>query len=154
MVAQNPAACHTLTIMKLLSCKCAEKWSDVAPLVLRLAVGAVFIVHGYSKVVDVAAFEGMLASISVPLPAFFAWVVTLVELLGGAALILGLLTHWAAKLIAIDMLVAILLIHWKNGFMVSGGGAEFALVLFAAAVALTITGAGKWSVDQMWHKKS
>ncbi|MEK7532692.1 MAG: DoxX family protein, partial [Patescibacteria group bacterium] len=85
--------------MKLLSCKCAEKWSDVAPLVLRLAVGAVFIVHGYSKVVDVAAFEGMLTSLNVPLPGFFAWVVTLVELLGGIGLVLGFLTHWAAKLL-------------------------------------------------------
>ena len=138
--------------MKLLSCKCFEKWADVAPLVLRLAVGAVFIVHGYLKVVDVAAFGGMLTSLSVPLPAFFAWVVTIVELGGGVLLVLGLLTHWASKLLAIDMFVAMLLVHAKNGFLMSNNGIEFTLVLFAAAVALMITGAGKWSVNQMWRK--
>lgn len=137
--------------MNLLKCKCSEKWHDVAPLVLRIAVGLVFAMHGYQKLSG-GGFGGMLASLGVPAAGFFGALVTWVELLGGIALILGLLTHWSAKLLAIDMLVAFFLVHVSNGFWLSNGGYEFVIVLFAAAVSLLITGPGKWSLDEKWMK--
>ena len=85
---------------------------------------------------------------------FFAWVVAILEVVGGLFLIFGFLTHWSAKLLALEMLVAILLVHVSNGFFVNGGGMEFALVLFATCVALMITGAGPWSIDEGMKKKS
>jgi len=68
-----------------------------------------------------------LEGVGVPLPLFFSVVVTLVEFLGGAALILGLFTRLAAVLLAIDMLVAILTVHLPNGFFASSNGTSFPL---------------------------
>lgn len=86
--------------------------------VLRVVVGIVFLTHGLQKVLQfgVGGFAENLEGMRVPLPLFFAVVVTLVELLGGVVLILGLFTRVAAVLIAIDMLVAILMVHLPNGF--------------------------------------
>ena len=78
---------------------------------------------------------------------------TLVEFIGGAALVLGLLTRWAAALNAFDMLVAILLVHMKNGFFDQNHGVEFPLTLLAACVALTMLGPGSLSVDGALAKR-
>lgn len=120
---------------------------DFAPLFLRVVVGVIFLYHGYGKwQMGVDGFSGFLLDLEVPLPMVFAWVVVLVEVFGGLALILGIWTHWAAKLLAIDMLVAILLVHRSNGFMVSDGGYEFVLLLLATTVYLMVYGPGKWTV--------
>lgn len=134
--------------MHLLKCKCSEKLRPYAPLVLRLAVGLVFLVHGYMKIQDVGQVTTMFGSLGIPGAAFFAWVVTLVELLGGVALIVGLWVHLASKLLAIDMLVALFLVHFKQGFLVTNGGYEYALVLFAATLALMIMGGGAYSLQK------
>lgn len=131
----------------LKDCQCGKKLVDFAPLFLRVVVGVIFLYHGYAKwQMGVEGFGGVLAGLGVPLPMIFAWVVVLVEVFGGLALILGFWTHWAAKLLAIDMLVAILLVHWSKGFMVSDGGYEFALLLLATTVYLMVYGPGKWTV--------
>lgn len=136
----------------LLFCRCGEGWAKYGPLVLRLAVGVVFAMHGWQKVgVTPEAFSMFLASLGVPAPLFFAYVVTYVELLGGLALILGFLTHWAAKLLSINMLVALFLVHFQNGFFLPMGY-EFVLVLLAGSVSLMLTGPGAWALDSKFNK--
>ena len=76
-----------------------------------------------------------------------AVVVTLLELLGGLALILGLGTRIVGALLAIDMLVAMFTVHISNGFFVSNGGVELVLILFTAAVSFSLAGAGSLSID-------
>ena len=73
-------------------------------------------------------------------------IVTLVEFLGGMRLIVGLLTRWAAALNAFDMVVAILVVHLKNGFL-EPGGYEHPLIMLAACIALVMLGPGSVSVD-------
>ena len=138
--------------MKWLDCKCFKKYPDVAHLALRLAAGVVFVAHGWQKWEGLTQFGGFLDSLGVPLPGLFAVVVMLVELVGGAALIAGLFTHWAAKLLAIDMLAAFFLVHVWNGVFVQNQGYELVLMLFAASLVLMIEGAGKWSLDEKWRK--
>jgi putative oxidoreductase len=119
--------------------------------VLRIIVGMVFLVHGIQKVFvfGVSGFAGNLEGMGAPLPLFFSTVVTLVELLGGAALILGLFTRLVVIPLAIDMLVAILTVHLPNGFFTSSNGYEFPLVLLAACVALMLGGSGEASLDRV-----
>jgi putative oxidoreductase len=95
----------------------------------------------------------MFAHIGIPLPGISAAVVTLVEFFGGIALILGVATRLAALAIAIDMTVAILLVHFKNGFFMPTGY-EYALTLLSANICLMLTGAGVYSVDGLFGKKN
>jgi putative oxidoreductase len=133
--------------MNMLKCECAKNWGDVAPLALRVVAGIIFFMHGLQKATgDVSMFSGMLNSLGVPAPEIFSWIVILLEIGGGLALIVGFMTHWISKFLIILMVVAIFLVHIKNGFF-GPKGYEFPLLLLTATVSLMITGAGKWSVD-------
>lgn len=136
-------------MLKILQYKPNDKWSVYAPLILRVVTGIIFAVHGYQKLSwGIGQVGGFLDSLNIPLPLFFAYLITYLELLGGIALILGIFTFWVPALLAVDMLVAILVAHRPNGFYVADGGYEFALLLLAATVALALTGSGAWAVGE------
>ncbi|MEV4737250.1 MULTISPECIES: DoxX family protein [unclassified Microbacterium] len=119
-------------------------------LVLRIVVGAVFLAHGAQKIFEftLAGTIGSFAGMGVPLPEIAAPVVAFVELIGGGMLVLGLFTRLAGVLLAVDMLVALVLVHLPAGLWVGDGGYEFVAVLGAVALALAFTGAGRFSVDR------
>jgi putative oxidoreductase len=132
--------------------------------VLRVIVGVVFLMHGGQKVFiwGFHGVAGFLGGLGIPFPAVSGVVLTVVELLGGAALVLGLLTRWAALLLAVDMLVAIKSsvslsksphshkpshpFHLKHGFFMPAG-VEYPLMLLTANVTLLLSGPGPASVD-------
>ncbi len=122
--------------------------------ILRVVVGIVFLKHGSQKLFTFGfhGVAGMFAHFGIPLPAVSAVVVTLVEFLGGLALIFGAATRFAAALIAIDMSVAILVVHAKNGFF-APTGFEYPLTLLAANLCLLLAGAGMLSVDGFFRRK-
>jgi putative oxidoreductase len=122
--------------------------------VLRVIVGLVFFVHGWQKVFGfgIHGTAGFLSQAGIPLPLVSAGIVITVEFLGGALLLLGVATRLAAGLNAIDMLVAILAVHLKNGFF-NPTGVEFPLTLLAACVCLMITGPGAASVEWLFARK-
>lgn len=115
--------------------------------VLRITVGIVFLIHGYQKLFKfgVHAVAGGFAHSGIPLPLVSAIIVTLVEFVGGILLIAGIATRIAAALNAVDMLVAVLVVHLKHGF--SGPmGFELPLVLLAATLCLAMSGGGAFSL--------
>ena len=122
---------------------------------LRVVVGIVFLAHGGQKlfVWGFGGMAGFLGQVGIPAPMLAAVVVTLVELLGGLALLLGLFTRWAAIPLAINMAVAILTVHLRAGFFLPNGY-EFALTLLAANVALILLGSGEASVDRLLEKRA
>ena len=133
---------------KILCCSCGEKSREYGLLILRLVVGIVFIAHGWQKLSGgIEGVGGFFGVLGIPAAGFFAYVVTFVELLGGIALVLGFLTSVASGLLAITMIVALFVVHLPNGFSVGNGGYEFVLTLLAAAIALSFTGPGAFSLD-------
>jgi putative oxidoreductase len=85
------------------------------------------------------------------IPAPLAVLAFLTEFLGGAFLIVGLLTSWAALFLAGEMVVAALLVHLKSGFFMNwtnpnvGHGIEYNL-------ALVFAGGGRFSLDGVMAK--
>ena len=121
---------------------------------LRLIVGIVFVMHGGEKlfVFGIHHVVGYFGSIGVPSPALFAPLVTAVELLGGAALILGLATRWVAIFLTIDMIGVILVAKFTGGFF-APAGFEYELTLLVANLSLLLTGGGAASLDSRIRKR-
>ena len=124
-----------------------DRLQPLALLVLRAALGAVFIAHGGQKLFGgMKNFESIVSGIGVPW--WMAYVVALVEFGGGILVLVGLLTRLAALGILADMCVAIAKVHWKNGLVApQGKGYEFPLACAAIAFALIFFGAGPISLD-------
>ncbi len=97
----------------------------------------------------VGGVSGFFASLGVPAPQLAAVVVSLLETVGGVALIFGVLTRLFGLLLTGDMLVAMLLVHRPNGFFAGNGGVELVLLLGAAALALALTGPGALALDNL-----
>lgn len=127
------------------------EWSA---LILRVIAGITFFIHGIAKfqmgLDNVVGFFG-----SMSLPAFLAYVVTLLETIGGLALILGLGTRIFSGLLGIVMVGAIFTAKLGGGFMGNGTGAgyELDLALLAMLVALVISGSSLYSVDRVLSGK-
>lgn len=117
--------------------------------ILRIVVGLVFALHGYQKlfVQTIPGVTGFFSQIGAPLPGVSAPLVSVLELVGGIMLILGVLTSVVAALLAIDMLGAIFLVHLPAGFFLPNGY-EFVLTLLAATLALALTGPGAYALDR------
>jgi putative oxidoreductase len=124
--------------------------TDQALLILRVVAGAIFVAHGGQKIFTygVAGITAGFTQMNVPIPGFTAPAVGVLELIGGAALIIGLFGRVVPALLAIDMLGAIVFVHGKNGFFMPTGY-EFVLALLGMSVTLALTGAGRISVDAM-----
>jgi putative oxidoreductase len=125
-----------------------DRYAVYNTLFLRLALGVVMVVHGADKVGGVAGFAGFLDSMGIPVAIVFAWIVTVVELVGGLLILAGVFTRYVALLFAVDMAVATVLVHLPNGFSASDGGYELTLVLFLVAIALALQGAGPLSLER------
>lgn len=117
---------------------------------LRIVVGAIFAAHGAQKIFEytIPGTIGSFADMGVPLPEIAGPAVAYIEFIGGILLVLGLLTRPVALLLAADMLVALVLVHLPAGLWVGQGGYEFVAVLGAVALALALTGAGRFSLDR------
>ncbi len=123
--------------------------TDVALLIARAAVGVILVAHGWQKYDEwtVAGTATAFGDMGIPAPAAAATFVTAVEILGGLALILGVLTPVVAVLNMLNMLGALLLVHAQNGVFVADNGFELVLSLFAGLALLVVLGAGKFSTD-------
>ncbi len=124
--------------------------TDQALLVLRLVAGTIFAIHGGQKLFTygVAGITAGFSKMGVPVPGFTAPAVGVLELVGGAALIIGIFGRLVPVLLAIDMTGAIVFVHGKNGFFLPTGF-EFVLALLGMSVTLALAGLGRISVDAM-----
>jgi putative oxidoreductase len=127
--------------------------TDLALLVIRIVLGITFLMHGAQKLFGwfggggMTETVGMMRHLGLAHPVPFAWLLGLVEFVGGFVLLIGFLTPLAAALLIGDMLVAIVQVHGKNGFFNTKGGYEYNLNLIAMCLGLMLIGAGAASVD-------
>lgn len=125
-------------------------------LVLRLVVGAAFILHGWPKIQNPTGWMSAMGPRAAhPLLQAAS---AIAEFGGGIALILGLLTPIAAAALAVNMLVALFLVHLPKGqpFVGQGPGGSFELPLVYLAVmfALLLVGPGRFSLDALlWRPR-
>ena len=116
---------------------------DIGILLLRVALGVVFVAHGYQKITNMEQTIGFFGTIGIPV--FLTYVAAYTEFVGGLLLILGLFVRYAGILLAITMAVAVFHVHWKNGFSLGNGGYEYALTLLLGSLAVAFIGAGKYA---------
>jgi putative oxidoreductase len=121
--------------------------------ILRIVLGIALLVHGWGKLSGgVDRVGGFFGTLGIPAPALIAWVVTIVELVGGFLLVVGFLTQIVGILIALDRLGAILFAYLLRGSPFIENGAitwEKEAVFAAAALCLALAGPGAASVDAM-----
>jgi len=138
--------------------------NDVAVMVIRVLLGLVFFPHGMQKLFGWfggPGFSGMMGMFTdkMGIPVVFAFLAIMAEGLGALGLITGLLTRVAAFGIAVNMAVAVYMLHWQHGFFMNwfgnqkGEGYEYHLLVIAMAVALMIKGGGAFSVDRVLSEK-
>jgi putative oxidoreductase len=114
---------------------------------MRLVLGTIMVRHGYDKIIPSGAlynFSHMVTRLH--LPVWLGYVAAFTEFFGGMLLIIGLLTRFAALMVAFDMATAIVKIHLHGGLM---GPNSFALplALFSIALMLIFTGCGWLGLD-------
>lgn len=124
-------------------------------LLLRLVLGAVFVAHGAQKlwINGIPATQEGFAGMGVPFPEITAIVVAVLEVAGGLLLAIGFGTRIIAALLAIDMIVALVLVHLAAGFFAADGGYEFVLTLAVASLALVFTGPGRFAIDALFRRR-
>ncbi len=145
---------------------------DLGLLALRVIVGGLFVAHGYPKLFggqgrrvspalvrflgsgfvqavergSPSGFAPAVERLGLPEPMVFAWLVSCLEFVGGIMLAIGWLTRVTAFLLAIEMTVAIVKVHWRHG-LIGQGGFEFPLSMLGSCLALIGAGPGRLSVD-------
>lgn len=121
---------------------------DIGKLILRLTLGILILLHGINKILTgVGGIESMMVNHG--LPAFLAWGVFVGEVLAPLMIILGFHTRLGAGLIAINMVVAILLVHSHEIYQLKGNGGwalELQGMYLFTAIALIFTGPGRFRV--------
>ncbi len=126
---------------------------DLALLILRVVVGAIFVAHGAQKLFGsfggpgLKGTTGFFDQLGLKPAGAMALAAGLTEFVGGLLVAVGLLTPVAALGLVVVMAVAAITIHLQNGFFASEGGYEFNLALAGIALALVIAGAGAYSLD-------
>ncbi|RFP89039.1 DoxX family protein [Rhodobacteraceae bacterium 63075] len=119
--------------------------NDLSLLAARVLLAFLFIMAGLGKLGDVEGFAGFMASGGVP--AFLAWPVVLFEILGGLAILAGILTRPAALALAAFCLVSGILYHFDPSNQQQMTSFMKNIALTGGYIALAAAGAGRFSVD-------
>jgi len=140
--------------MKNLINKTLISRAGLEALCLRVPIGLILSAHGSQKLFAWFGGYGLegtgqwMDSVGLSPGFVMALLAGSAEFFGGIALMLGLLTRPAAAISAITMLIALLCVHWGNGFFLTTQGIEYALALLSATTALIFMGGGRFSVDR------
>lgn len=122
---------------------------DAALLIFRVVLGIIFVAHGWEKlfISGITQTTGQFSAWGVPQPTLSVWIAAVAELLGGAFLVVGLLTTFVAGALALLITAAIYFVHLGTGFFVADNGVEFPLLIIASLMIIVVFGSGRASID-------
>lgn len=125
--------------------------ADFGLFLLRVTFGVIMFAHGMQNLFLKPTADGIAfyTKIGIPNPEIMFWVGNLTELIGGAALVIGILSRLAGLGTGIVMGGAIYYVHLAKGFWSQTGGYEYVLLLTVVGAAIFLTGPGRWSVDHL-----
>lgn len=130
---------------------------DVGLLVLRLAVAAVFIAHGWGDVFDAGVSTNIqnYRDAGIPLAAVSAPFTAYIQLFGGILFALGALTRLISAGFVIVMAGALFFVHLGESLVMGqdGSGSGFAFIMCAASITLLLTGPGRFSLDHLLSRR-
>jgi putative oxidoreductase len=118
-------------------------WAPRALSVLRIITGLMIIQHGMAKLLGFP----VVASFANVTPLSLIGAAGFIELIGGALLILGLLTRPAAFILSGEMAFAYFMVHAPKSFFPLINGGTLAIMYCFTCLYLSAAGAGPWSVD-------
>ncbi|RDW17276.1 DoxX family protein [Oceanobacillus chungangensis] len=123
--------------------------NEIGKAILRVVLGLTFFIHGLSK------FQGGISNTvgffdSIGIPGFLAYVIGIIEVIGGIALVLGIGTRIIAILFALIMVGAIITAKFSAGFLGNGqmAGYELELALLAMSIYFVLANKSVLSLDQ------
>ena len=127
-----------------------DRLQPLALLLMRLALGAIMVAHGYHKVFGGLHHHAQFV-VSLGLPAWLGYVSSFTEFIGGLLILAGSFTRPAAFAISIELVLAIWKVHSHNGLIGSSDrpGYEFPLAAAALAMALIFFGGGPIAIDHV-----
>lgn len=121
----------------------AASWAPRLQAIFRIVLSLLFIAHGLVKLVG---FPAGAQPGQVPLVSLFGLAAVL-ELVGGAAMLIGLFTRPVALLLSGEMAIAYFMVHAPQGFFPVLNGGELAIIYCFAFLFFAAAGAGAWSID-------
>lgn len=132
-----------MSTINLCNSKMHSGSKDLGLLFLRLAVGVPFLMHGISKVTNMDSTITFFEMIG--LNSFFAYLVTILEIVAGIMITFGIFASIGAIITALVMLGAYIVVKNQTSFL---GGYELDMILFFTSMAIFILGAGKYSITK------
>ncbi len=121
---------------------------DLGKLILRVTLAALILFHGVAKIINGIGFITALVA-KFGLPPALGYLVYIGEVVAPLLLLFGIWTRLAALIVAINMVVAIVLVHTGELLTLTktGGWAlELQAMFLVSAIALALLGAGRYSV--------
>src|SRR4051812_32659772 len=139
----------SVDLLILLPARIASYFSWAGPLLMRLIVGYVFMLTGWSKLNNLGQVTANFVGWGIPFPSILTRFVSCVEFFGGVMLMLGLFTRIPAAMLAVVMVVAIRSAKWGDvDSLETLLGFEEA-TYFAAFMWLAVAGPGAASLDRL-----
>lgn len=128
-----------------------DRAAGVIPVIARLVFGGMMFFHGLDKLRGgVSGFAGLFVDKALPLPSVLAWGVTLLELVGGLMLVVGLFARVVAALMTLELIGAIVLVTGAVGLIGEGAtGYERDLAYIVGFLVVVFCGPGRPSLDQL-----
>ena len=132
--------------------------SDTILLIVRIVIGWLFLTNGWLKLMNISGAVNYLTNLHVPNAGFWVWPATLAELVIGITLILGIATRYASLFTFVYLIIATTLAHRYWEYPAAQAGNQYAhfcknLAIMGGALALYLTGAGRFSLDSWLRKR-